>query len=242
VKQSLADLIEGKVPWSQLTITKSLRAEYANPLSIAHKVLANRIAARDPGNAPVAGDRIPFMYVRPQDGQQASKLQGDRIELPAYAREKNLQPDYEMYLENQLAIPISQLFSLVVERMPGYDHDLLERRKYKLKGNETKEEISEYTMSLKEGIAYDMLFADIIKRYRQKVSSVIMRSIFGCVPVYAKDMGKKYENVAAKVAATGGRTLIPDAKKTSAGGGGQMKLDYMFDKMLLSKKLSTSKK
>jgi hypothetical protein len=89
-----------------------------------------------------------------------------------------------------------------------------------------------------------MLFADIVKRHRQKVSSVVMRSIFGCVPVYAKDMGKKYENVAAKVAAAGGRTLIPDAKKTSAGGGSgtQMKLDYMFDKMLLSKKLSTSKK
>jgi DNA polymerase elongation subunit (family B) len=244
VKQSLHDLIEGKVPWSQLTITKSLRAEYANPLSIAHKVLANRIAARDPGNAPVAGDRIPFMYVRPTDGQQASKLQGDRIELPAYAREKDLQPDYEMYLENQLAIPISQLFSLVVERMPGYDPEILEKRKCKLKGNETKEELSEYIMSIKESIAYDMLFSDIVKRYRQKVSSVVMRSIFGCVPVYAKDMGKKYENIAAKVASTGGRTLIPDAKKISAGGGTgtQMKLDYMFDKMLLSKKLSTSKK
>jgi DNA polymerase elongation subunit (family B) len=244
VRQSLSDLIDGKVPWSQLTITKSLRAEYANPLSIAHKVLANRIAARDPGNAPVAGDRIPFMYVRPVDGQQASKLQGDRIELPSYAREKNMQPDYEMYLENQLAIPISQLFSLVVERMPGYDPNLLEKRKYKLKGNETKEEIDEYIMSIKESIAYDMLFPDIIKRHRNRVASSVMRSVFGCVPIYTKDMEKKPDKVAAKIMATGGKSLIPQIKKTSAGSGGgiQMKLDYMFDKMLLSNKMSTSKK
>jgi hypothetical protein len=242
VKNSLQDLIDGKVPWSQLTITKSLRAEYANPMSIAHKVLANRIAARDPGNAPVAGDRIPFVYVRPTDGQQASKLQGDRIELPSYAKEKGLQPDYDMYLENQLAIPISQLFSLVVERMPGYDPDVLEKRLSKLKGTETREEIEEQKMNIKEGLAYDMLFADVVKKHRQRVTSNVMRSVFGCVPIYAKDMDKKTEKVAAKVAAVGGKTLIPDAKKTASGGGAQMKLDYMFDKMLLSKKLSTSKK
>jgi hypothetical protein len=70
-----------------------------------------------------------------------------------------------------------------------------------------------------------------------------MRSIFGCVPVYAKDMEKKTSTGASasvKVATAVTKTLIPEKKKVAAGGG-QLKLDYMFDKMLLSKKLTGSK-
>jgi DNA polymerase elongation subunit (family B) len=236
VKQLLTDLVGGKIPWSQLTITKSLRAEYANPLSIAHKVLANRIAARDPGNAPVAGDRIPFMYIRPTDGQQASKLQGDRIELPAYAKEKGLQPDYEMYLENQLSIPISQLFSLVVEQIPGYDHSILEKRLHKLKGNETQEEIDEYIMSVKEMIAYELIFNDVVTKYRNEIKQTVMKSVFGCVPIYNKDLQAEKAAKTNKVAANTTKPLIPASKPSGAGT--QMKLDYMFDKMLISKKMN----
>ena len=43
-------------------ITKSLRAFYANEDSIPHKVLANRIGERDPGNKPKANDRIPYVF------------------------------------------------------------------------------------------------------------------------------------------------------------------------------------
>ena len=43
-------------------ITKSLRGYYKNPQSIAHKVLADRIAERDPGNKPKPNDRIPYAY------------------------------------------------------------------------------------------------------------------------------------------------------------------------------------
>jgi DNA polymerase elongation subunit (family B) len=236
VKQLLTDLVGGKIPWSQLTITKSLRAEYANPLSIAHKVLANRIAARDPGNAPVAGDRIPFMYIRPNDGQLISKLQGDRIELPSYAKEKGLQPDYEMYLENQLSIPISQLFSLVVEQMPGYSPDMLEKRMHKLKGTETQEEIDEYIMSVKEMIAYELIFNDVINKYRNEMKRAVMKSVFGCIPIYNKDLEAEKAAKTNKKAASIGKPLIPAAKPN--GGGTQMKLDYMFDKMLVSKKMN----
>ena len=44
------------------TITKSLRGYYKNPQQIAHKVLADRMAERDPGNKPKANDRIPCVY------------------------------------------------------------------------------------------------------------------------------------------------------------------------------------
>jgi DNA polymerase elongation subunit (family B) len=111
-------LLEGKFPLSKLTITKSLRANYADPLRIAHKVLADRIGERDPGNKPSTSDRIPFVYISNGAGP-VPKLQGDRIELPSYIREHELTPDYAFYITNQIAKPVSQVFGLAVEDIPG---------------------------------------------------------------------------------------------------------------------------
>ncbi len=118
-RDKLFDLAEGRVSTTQLTMTKSLRAEYKSPTPPAHKVLAQRIAARDPGNAPASGDRISFLYVMPPVGQVASKIQGDRIETPAFIKEKKLEVDVKFYMEHQLMNPISQLFALGVEQLPG---------------------------------------------------------------------------------------------------------------------------
>lgn len=119
VRQKCKELVEGNVPMSQLTITKSLRDSYANPTRIAHKVLADRIKARDPGNAPASGDRIPYIYIQTDS---SVTLQGDKIELPSYVKDHGLKPDVEFYITNQLSNPISQLFALRVEEIPGYTH------------------------------------------------------------------------------------------------------------------------
>lgn len=125
VKTMTADLVAGKVSIGQLTITKSLRGEYADPSRIAHKALADRIAARDPGNAPASGDRIGFVYVKPEVGQMEAKLQGDRIETPAFVKANGLMPDYRFYIEHQLKNPISQMFGIVLEQMPGFSVDYM---------------------------------------------------------------------------------------------------------------------
>ena len=119
VKGKLTDLADGKVSTNQLTMTKSLRADYKAATPPAHKMLAERIALRDPGNAPASGDRISFLYVLPTVGQTASKLQGERIETPQYVKEKGLSIDMKFYMEHQLMNPISQLFALIVEQLPG---------------------------------------------------------------------------------------------------------------------------
>jgi hypothetical protein len=121
VQQACMDLVQGKVKLGQLTITKSLRADYADATKIAHKVLADRISARDPGNAPASGDRIPFVYVQPPVGAAAAKLQGNRIESPSWIKENSLTPDYEFYLAHQLQNPICQMFGLLLSEMPGSD-------------------------------------------------------------------------------------------------------------------------
>jgi DNA polymerase elongation subunit (family B) len=125
VKTMTADLVAGKVSLGQLTITKSLRGEYADPSRIAHKALADRIAARDPGNAPASGDRIGFVYVKPGVGQVEAKLQGDRIETPTFVKANGLMPDYRFYIEHQLQNPISQMFGIVLEQMPGFSTDCM---------------------------------------------------------------------------------------------------------------------
>jgi DNA polymerase elongation subunit (family B) len=61
--KTLSDIIDGKFPENYFIISKSLNAYYKNPKSIAHKVLADRIGERDPGNRPKANDRIPYMYI-----------------------------------------------------------------------------------------------------------------------------------------------------------------------------------
>ncbi len=119
VQDKMIELVEGKMSLNLLTMSKSLRAEYNTDTPPAHKVLAERIAARDPGNAPASGDRVPFIYVLPPPGQLAAKLQGDRVETPTWIRAKGLKPDYRFYIEHQLLNPITQLFALVAEKIPG---------------------------------------------------------------------------------------------------------------------------
>ena len=128
LKECLIDLINGKYPVEDLVITKNLRAEYKDPTRIAHKVLADRIAEREPGNKPQCGDRIPYLYVlHPEEevvkGKKAPKvLQGERIETPDYARKEGLKPDYNFYITNQIMKPILQIYALVVEQIPGFSH------------------------------------------------------------------------------------------------------------------------
>ena len=112
VYKCLQDLVDGHVGIDKLIITKSLRSFYKNPQQIAHKVLADRIAAREPGNKPTSGDRIPFAYIV-QSNKKA--LQGEKIETPTYIKEKGLQLDYSFYITNQIMKPLLQLFGLVLE-------------------------------------------------------------------------------------------------------------------------------
>jgi DNA polymerase elongation subunit (family B) len=116
VHKCLQDLVDGNIPIDKLIITKSLRSFYKNPQGVAHKVLADRIAQREPGNKPTSGDRIPFVYIVTKAPAKGKKvLQGNRIETPTFIKENNLQIDYSFYITNQIMKPLLQLFGLVLE-------------------------------------------------------------------------------------------------------------------------------
>ena len=114
LKNSLQNVVDEKYPMEKLIITKSLRSGYKNPKSIAHKVLADRITARDPGNKPSSGDRIPFVYIA-VPGKKV--LQGEKIETPSFIIENKLKIDYSFYITNQIMKPVQQLFALVLEKI-----------------------------------------------------------------------------------------------------------------------------
>jgi DNA polymerase elongation subunit (family B) len=116
VHKCLRDLVDGNIPIEKLIITKSLRSFYKNPQSIAHKVLADRIGEREPGNKPTSGDRVPFVYIVTKNQAKGKKiLQGDRIETPSFIKENKLQIDYSFYITNQIMKPLLQLFGLVLK-------------------------------------------------------------------------------------------------------------------------------
>ena len=117
VNKYLNDMKEGHINMNKLIISKKLNAYYKNPQQIAHKVLADRMAKRDPGNKPATGSRLPYVYIKTD---KSVKLQGDKIESPDYIKKNNLQIDYEIYITNQLMKPLMQLFGLVLEQIPAF--------------------------------------------------------------------------------------------------------------------------
>jgi DNA polymerase elongation subunit (family B) len=162
VRQAARELVAGKFPMKRLTITKSLRAEYkAVP---AHKVLADRIGKRDPGNKPASNDRIPFVYI---SLKKAPESQGERIETPSYIKEQGLKPDYVFYITNQIAKPVAQVFGLVVEKLPGF-------RKHMLAATGKKD-----PSDAREAVAEELLFGDIIRDARREASGQMdLRNFF----------------------------------------------------------------
>ena len=122
LNDELDDLVNGKTDLNDLVLSKTLRGFYKDPTKIAHKVLADRIASRDPGNKPASNDRIPYVYIK-LDKVIQNSLQGDRIENPDYIRENNIIPDYLHYITNQIMKPVLQLFELSLEDLPGYYND-----------------------------------------------------------------------------------------------------------------------
>ena len=118
LKGTLMDIAHGKFDMNMFIVSKTLRGHYKNPLGIAHKVLADRMTERDPGNKPASNDRIPYAYIESKEAIKLAKeekkpfLQGDRIEHPDYITDKNLKIDYSFYITNQIQVPVSQILEL----------------------------------------------------------------------------------------------------------------------------------
>ena len=149
LQECLQNIVDEQYGMEKLIITKSLRSMYKNPEQIAHKVLADRVAKRDPGNKPKSGDRIPYVYVIHPDKKAK---QGERIELPSYIVEnpKTMKIDYAHYISNQIMKPILQVFSLVLDEIPGFKDKLGKKRRFYKDLEQHKSKLSEEKYKAKE--------------------------------------------------------------------------------------------
>jgi len=171
LKNSIKELISGKIGIDKLIITKSLRGHYKKPKQIAHKVLADRMGKRDPGNKPSAGDRIAFAYF---ENNNRKALQGDKIETPAFIKENKLKIDYAHYITNQIMKPVQQVFALVLENTKEFKKKYRTPRRWNNKINAIKKKYSDKvtcdkrieTMRNKEVKA--LLFDDFLTKIQNK--------------------------------------------------------------------------
>jgi DNA polymerase elongation subunit (family B) len=163
VKQSLLDLCDKKFSLDFLIISKTLKVTKTDP---AHKILAQRMTQRDPGNAPNLNDRIPYIFVELSKKEQQrimaeqgrkKLLQGDKIEHPDYVIENNLKPDYIHYITNQIMKPLLQLLSIFEE-----DNDFITNIKTNKKVLDDKD--LEHIMKIKETLVEKKLFHVLLKR------------------------------------------------------------------------------
>lgn len=177
LQSCLKQLVLGQVPIEKLTITKSLRDYYKTPQQIAHWVLAQRIAERDPGNKPRPGDRMKYAFIVVDQNRTGKKLlQGDKIETPVFIHQTQAKLDYHHYITNQLMKPLLQLFGLIVEEIlmvQGKKMDLLRYKKDLDNLHKTvfKDGLSEDTLleiwtkrkeKLSETYAHDCLFRSVL--------------------------------------------------------------------------------
>ncbi len=163
LRKSLRELIRGKFGLDKLVITKTLGDNYKFPEMIAHKVLADRIAEREPGNKPQLFDRVPYVFIQTD---QPVSLQGDRIENPDYIKKMGLSPDYHYYVTNQIMKPISQIYSLCIEKIPnfrkGNQYFPEQAKKYRLKGWD-QDKIEKKILQLKAKEVELLLFYDTLR-------------------------------------------------------------------------------
>lgn len=178
LQRSMTELIDGKYGLEDLIISKSLRADYKDPSRIAHKALADRMGERDPGNKPQVNDRIPYVYVdisnnkTPSGRGKLKVLQGDRIEHPDYIRKNNLKPDYEFYITNQIMKPVSQIYALVLEQVPGYrkgkDYFKDVEKKLIVDKSGDMKKVKDKVCDMRESEVQDILFKPFITKLENK--------------------------------------------------------------------------
>jgi hypothetical protein len=133
-----------------------MKEGYSGPATIpAHRILADRITKRDPGNAPSVGERLRYVYI-----QTDKKLQADRIETPEYIVEKKLKLDSQFYITNQIQNPVAQLFALCIESLSGYCEP---RPSYK----------SMYEGMISDGVEDEEAMLGILKQKEKQLDSML---------------------------------------------------------------------
>ena len=122
IKNEITKMIDGKFDLNMFVISKTLASFYKDIETIPHAMLAQRMADRDIGTKPASNERLPYIFIKIIEEKGIEYLNADRIEHVDYVRKHKLQIDFEKYIESQLIKPISQIFELIVEKLPNFEY------------------------------------------------------------------------------------------------------------------------
>lgn len=134
-KGHVQELLDGKIPFEKLILSKSLRDTYKNE-NVPHLAVARKIESRNPGSGPKTPERVPYVFVESQEKEQFKKA-----EDPTYAKENNLKLDSMYYLKHQLQKPLESIFEWLTEDSTTMFDDQIRRHTNKKKG---QKEISSF--------------------------------------------------------------------------------------------------
>jgi hypothetical protein len=147
--------------------------------------------------------------VRPKAGQQASALQGDRIETPLFIKEHGLLPDYKHYIEHQLQNPISQAFGLLLELVPGFRSEML-------RGCPTAAADLDRFLAIRETKAAELLFADSLKMLDMDGTRLAMAQMFKGAATVMKRAAKEPSTSGTTSGATASAVATSTATTSTA--------------------------
>jgi DNA polymerase elongation subunit (family B) len=108
VQEQILDMLNGKVPFEEYIMSKSLRSNYKNT-NLPHLIVSKKRQQRG-GNAFHSGERVPFVYVQSDTDMDLGISQ--RAEDAEYAKDNNIPIDILYYIKNQVLTPLVTLLQL----------------------------------------------------------------------------------------------------------------------------------
>jgi DNA polymerase delta subunit 1 len=111
VREARDTLLSGNVPIEELTLTRSLAAEYKSQ-NLAHVKVRDKIRERTPGSEPKSGDRIPFVLLVTDKKQKAAY---EKAEDPEWVKDHGLALDYQHYFKNHMKKPVTDLLEPIID-------------------------------------------------------------------------------------------------------------------------------
>lgn len=126
LEDQLYSILNNEIDIKDLTVSKTYKD--CKSANIPHKVVAEKMKVRDPGNAPNFNERVPYVFIETKNNGP----QYEKAEHPEYVIKNNLKLD-GLYYMDQLRNPVTDLLNAMMSKKQIDDLFDKHKRKYILR-------------------------------------------------------------------------------------------------------------